>query len=136
MGASEYVADELAEALQTLGHEASVHEQPQYDKIPQQDVYWLICTSTHGAGDLPDNIQPFIAAIKENSPLLAGIKYGVIALGDRSYDTFCQAGHEIDQTLTMFSAKRSGEVLQINVKDEISPEDQALNWLPQWLKSL
>ena len=136
MGASEYVADELAETLQTLGHEATVHEQPLYDKIPQQGVYWLICTSTHGAGDLPDNIQPFIAALKQNAPLLTDIDYGVIALGDRSYDTFCKAGHEIDQILTSFSAKRSGEMLKINVLDEAIPEDQALEWLPKWLKTL
>ncbi|NQZ06436.1 MAG: FMN-binding protein MioC [Algicola sp.] len=135
MGAAEYVADELAEALQALGHQAVVHEHPQYDKIPQQDVYWLICTSTHGAGDLPDNIQPFIAALKESAPILADLKYGVIALGDRSYDTFCQAGHQIDQILTSLGAQRSAQLLEIDVKNAVSPEDQALEWLPTWLKS-
>lgn len=43
MGAAEYVADELCEALQALDHQATIHEKPVFDDIPRQDVYWLVC---------------------------------------------------------------------------------------------
>lgn len=136
MGAAEYIADELAEALQAKGFEAVMHEHPQYDAIPQQDVYWLICTSTHGAGDPPDNIQPFIAALKEKKPSLADIEYGVIGLGDTSYDTFCRASHDLDQLLTALGGQKQGDLLEINVLDDQLPEEYALLWLPKWLSVL
>jgi MioC protein len=136
MGAAEYIADEIAEALQNKGYEATVHEQPNIEEIPLQGVYWLICTSTHGAGDLPDNIQSFIADLELTSPLLSDIEYGVIGLGSTSYDTFCSASHKIDALLTKFGAKKKGKLLEIDVLDDQLPEDYALSWLPSWLHTL
>ncbi len=136
MGAAEYVVDELAAKLETLGYSATTHEQPNFAEIPQQDVYWLVCTSTHGAGDLPDNIQPFITALSNNRPSLAAIKYGIIGLGDKSYDTYCQAADDINRLLAGLGAQLCGELLQINALDPDMPEDYALNWLPKWLNSL
>ncbi|MFT4925182.1 MAG: MioC protein [Phenylobacterium sp.] len=136
MGAAEYVADELSIALESLGHHATNHEKPDINVIPQQDVCWLICTSTHAAGELPDNIQAFISALKTNKPLLSAIKYGIIGLGDTSYDTYCQAAVDINQLLLSLGAQQRGSFLQINALDEDLPEEYALNWLPDWLDSL
>ena len=72
-GNTEYIADELAEALNQLDYEALVHEQPEYEAIPQQDCWWIVCTSTFGAGDFPDNIQPFVTALTQNKPNLSAI---------------------------------------------------------------
>lgn len=136
MGAAEAVADELAEELQTKGIEVTIHEAPNYDDIPQSNVTWLICTSTHGAGELPDNIRDFAAALNENKPDLCSIKYGVIGLGDKSYDTFCAAAHQFDQILCSLNAQSNGELLEINALDPDLPEDYALAWLPGWLGTL
>ena len=38
-------------------------------------------TSTHGAGDVPDNLQPFAKDLADQRPDLSALKYGVIALG-------------------------------------------------------
>ena len=59
LGASEYVADALQEVLLSHTHSAEIHLTPQLSDL-DKDATWLICTSTHGAGDLPDNIQPFV----------------------------------------------------------------------------
>jgi MioC protein len=136
MGAAEYIADELALEIVKLGHHATVHEQPHIEDIPQKNAYWLICTSTHGAGELPDNIQPFITKLTQLAPNLADITYGVIALGDRSYDTFCHAGHQVDAVLANLGGQKRGDLLEINVLDNNLPEDYALKWLPLWLNSL
>lgn len=58
----------------------------------------------------------------------------MIALGDRSYDTFCRAGHYFSEILDQLGAKKIGEVLEINVLDQALPEETALEWLPNWLK--
>ena len=136
MGAAEYVADELVAALDQQNITVTSHEQPQYAQIPQQDAIWLICTSTHGAGELPDNIQDFVSQLKQNKPDLGQIRFGVISLGDSSYDTFCQAGIDITALLQQLGARLTGEILQIDAQDADLPEDFALQWLPDWLNTL
>ncbi|MFT5161522.1 MAG: MioC protein [Alteromonadaceae bacterium] len=136
MGAAEYVGDELVSQLESLGHAVTLHEHPDYSQIPQQNVYWLICTATHGGGELPDNISPFISTLKQNRPSLSTLQYGIIGLGDKSYDTFCQAAEDIHQLLVTLGAQLKGEVLRINALDPDLPEEYALNWLPGWLNSL
>ena len=85
LGASEYVAEALAEKLQTMGHQTVLHLEPDFESIAKNDI-WLVCSSTHGAGDLPDNIQTFADAVAENT--LTALPYCVVSLGDSSYDTF------------------------------------------------
>lgn len=136
MGAAEFVAEELAGELESLGHQSHIHEAPEYDQLPQKTAYWLIVTSTHGAGDLPDNIQPFFDALTQNNPDLSQLKYAVIGLGDKSYDTYCAAAHKIDQLLRSLNAQSSSELFEINALDELLPEEYALQWLPRWLNAL
>lgn len=136
MGAAEAVADELAAEIEAKGGSAVVHESPQYDEIPQTGVNWLICTSTHGAGELPDNILAFAKTLSREKPDLSQVNYGVIGLGDKSYDTYCRAAHQFDQLLSSLNAQTKGQLLEINALDEDLPEDYALAWLPAWLAAL
>src|SRR5690554_7295100 len=53
----------------------------------------LICTATTGAGDVPENIARFYVELDDQFPLQNGKPFGVVSLGDSSYDeTFCNAG--------------------------------------------
>ena len=134
MGSAEYTADQIHQALSAANFTSQIHEFPEPEAIPTENAIWLICTSTHGAGDLPDNIQAFATSLSERGSL-EGLQYGVIGLGDRSYDTFNHAAIKLDELLQLQGAKRIGQRLEINVLDELLPEDAALAWLPTWLEA-
>lgn len=135
MGSAEYTAEQIHQALNTLNIENKLHELPDPNLIPTENAIWLICTSTHGAGDLPDNFQEFAMHIAQIVSL-TDIQYGIIGLGDRSYDTFNQACKTIDELLATKNAKRIGQRLEIDALDVELPEDIALAWLPDWIKQL
>ncbi|WP_100644144.1 FMN-binding protein MioC [Alteromonas facilis] len=126
LGASEYVADALSEKLQSEGFATTVHLEPSFNDIDPEDC-WLICTSTHGAGDLPDNIQAFAEALE--SATLPELPYMVISLGDSSYDTFCNGGSTIHRLMKETQAKPLSEPFEIDVLQHPIPEDIALEWL-------
>jgi MioC protein len=133
MGSAEYVAEQLQEVLEQHGLTSTLHEQPKLDEI--NDNFWLICTSTHGAGDFPDNIQVFVDDINKNKSL-ENIIYAVIGLGDSSYDLYNHAAHMIDQMIEKKGGKRVIDRLEIDAQSETLPEDIALAWLPEYINKL
>jgi MioC protein len=92
----------------------------------------LVVTSTHGAGTYPTICSPCPGSA-EQQPDLAAFKYGVIALGDRSYDTFCQGGKTLDRLLAGCGASRLGDLLEIDVTQHEIPEDAAETWIHDWM---
>jgi MioC protein len=133
LGASEYVADALLEKLNEFGHTANIALEPNLPDIDQHTT-WIICTSTHGAGDLPDNIRPFAEQVKQNS--LVAVNFIVVGLGDSSYDTYCKGAMQIEQLLVAAGAKLLSPALHIDVLNHPIPEDAAIIWLDSWLTSL
>ncbi|MDW2744661.1 FMN-binding protein MioC [Atlantibacter subterraneus] len=131
LGSAEYVAEHLAEKLEDTGFTTDTQHGPMLDDL-RADGVWLIVTSTHGAGDVPDNLEPFYTAIKEQRPDLSNVRYGAVGIGSREYDTFCGAIDKIDTLLTECGAKRIGDLLKINVHDHEIPEDPAEIWLGSW----
>lgn len=133
LGASEYVAEALQEELVSQNHTANVHLAPDLSEIDQNAI-WLICSSTHGAGDLPDNIQPFIKQIE--SLQLTNNQYMVVGLGDSSYDTFCFAAIKLEEMLSNLGGKLLTPSLHIDVLNHPIPEDVAVEWLKNCVSSL
>jgi MioC protein len=132
LGASEYVADALQEVLLTYTHSAEIHLTPQLTDL-DKTATWLICTSTHGAGDLPDNIQPFAEQLKNQT--LSKIQFLVVGLGDSSYDMYCHASIQIENIMLNADAKLLSPALHIDVLNHPIPEDAAVEWLKNWLKN-
>lgn len=132
LGASEYVAEALQEILISQSHDANVHLTPNLANINQKAI-WIICSSTHGAGDLPDNIQPFAKQIKNEH---ISNSYLIVGLGDSSYDTFCYASMQLEKTMQNCGAKLLTPSLHIDVLNHPIPEDVAVEWLKNWLASL
>ncbi|MCG7491264.1 MULTISPECIES: FMN-binding protein MioC [Vibrio] len=135
LGGAEYVGDHLNDLLVKHGFETCIHNEPVLDEIPAEGT-WLIITSTHGAGDYPDNIQPFIQALQDTPPKMSNVKYAVIAIGDSSYDTFCGAGKHAHTLLEDIGGTPITECLTIDVLSHDVPEDAAETWLTKYINQL
>lgn len=132
LGASEYVADALQEKISEYKLTSNIRLTPELTDLDRQAI-WLVCTSTHGAGDLPDNIQPFVKQLKNSD--LDKVTFLVIGLGDSSYDTFCNGARQIEAVLTTQGAKLLTPPLHIDVLNHPIPENAAAVWLDNWLLS-
>ncbi|KFI09938.1 FMN-binding protein MioC [Vibrio coralliilyticus] len=135
LGGAEYVGDHLSDLLIEKGFETCIHNQPELSEIPAEGT-WLLITSTHGAGEYPDNIQPFIQALQDTPPRMSGVKYAVIAIGDSSYDTFCAAGQHAHALLADIGGTPVADCLTIDVLNHDVPEDAAEAWLADHIDSL
>jgi len=95
---------------------------------------FLVCTSTYGQGDVPDNARAFYEDLKAKRPDLSRVRYGVFGLGDRTYaETFNFGGKRFDDLLAELGAERIGERHMHDASSGILPEETALEWCQQWL---
>ena len=96
---------------------------------------FLVCTSTYGQGDVPDNAKALYEDLKAKRPNLAPVRYGVFGLGDRTYaETFNFGGKRFDELLTELGAVRIGERVQHDASSGVLPEETAEEWGAEWLK--
>lgn len=131
LGSAEYVAEHLAEKLEEDGFTTEILHGPVLEDL-QLAGTWLVVTSTHGAGDLPDNLQPLFDGLMETKPDLSQVRYGAVGIGNREYDLFCGAIEKMDALLTACGAKRLGDRLDIDVLEHEIPEDPAEEWILGW----
>jgi MioC protein len=135
LGSAEYVAEHLAEKLEEAGFTTDTLHGPELDELTLDGV-WLIVTSTHGAGDLPENLQPLLEQIEQQKPDLSQVRFSAVGLGSSEYDTFCGAVRRLDQQLIAQGAKRLGDILEIDVIQHEIPEDPAEVWVKNWINLL
>ncbi|WP_404378720.1 flavodoxin domain-containing protein [Caenispirillum salinarum] len=138
-GNAQMVGETLMDEFSAKGHDVDMAmDDATLDglDLPARDVL-LVVTSTHGLGELPDNIIPVHDALADEKPDLSGLKYGVIALGDQTYsDTFCKAGKIMDALLGQLGAHKVGERLEIDACTQPLPDEDALAWGEEWLAQL
>ena len=130
LGGAEYVADHLAQRLKSEDHHVDVINDPSLLDFREGQNLILI-TSTHGAGDFPDNLASCMAELEETQVDLSSLRFLVIAIGDSSYDTFCGAGIKAEVLLCALGATKIQSRLEIDVLSTSSPEDVADQWLDQ-----
>jgi MioC protein len=98
---------------------------------------FLICTSTYGQGDVPDNARALYEDLKAKRPSLSHVRYGVFGLGDRTYaETFNFGGKRFDELLAELGAQRVGERHTHDASSGVLPEETALEWCQDWLAKL
>lgn len=101
------------------------------------EAIFLICSSTYGQGDVPDNARDFYKMLDEQRPDLRQVRYGVIALGDMTYaQTFSNGGKRFDAILTELGATRLGEVFCHDASTGTLPEEEAVPWVQAWLSTV
>lgn len=105
-----------------------------FDAAKAENALYLICTSTYGSGDVPDNARGLYDSLAAQPRSLGHVNYGVIALGDRTYmQTFCFGGKKFDERLQDLGARRIGEVWCHDASSGTLPESEGAEWCRQWL---
>jgi sulfite reductase (NADPH) flavoprotein alpha-component len=107
-GNSESVANDVATAAKTHGLLPVIQGMDEIDCDALSKMqYLLMVTSTYGEGEMPDNAQLlWDQASEESAPRMENSQFSILALGDSSYDKFCQAGIDWDNRLVELGAKR------------------------------
>src|SRR5271157_4073292 len=133
-GTAEMVAQEVQTVLEAAGHAVTIRMMDDLDAgVFAEGGTFLICTSTYGQGDVPDNAHEFFASLERERPDLSAVTYGLVALGDRTYkDTFCEGGIRFDTLLIQLGARRIGEVLKHDASSGTLPEEVAAQWIVPW----
>ncbi|QAV22494.1 flavodoxin [Proteus hauseri] len=129
------VAEEAQRILIEHKHQANVYEDGTLADWQKYSTV-LVITSTTGQGDLPDNIAPLYHELRDNLGYQPNLNYGLIALGDSSYDHYCGGGMQFEELLQEHQAKRIGEILKIDGIEIAEPEVFAIEWLEHWAKLL
>ena len=65
-----------------------------------------IVTSTYGNGEVPEMGIDFWEELKSSKIEMVNLRYGLIALGDKSHEIFCGAGREISKKLDELKCKK------------------------------
>ncbi|MEO8165709.1 MAG: flavodoxin domain-containing protein, partial [Betaproteobacteria bacterium] len=93
-GVAQLVAQEIE--LRLDGEDTCITTLPMDELDPgvfEGGGLFLICTSTYGQGDVPDNAKQLYEGLQASRPDLSNVRYGVIGLGDNGThaNTFCFA---------------------------------------------
>lgn len=78
---------------------------------------FLFVLATAGDGEAPDNGAHFASGVMRIRADLAGVDYGVLALGDRSYRHYCAFGHRVAAWLAASGGRRSFEMIEVDRGD-------------------
>ena len=130
-GNAEDMASKIGKAASKYGLDAIVKgmDEVQISDLSSQKRI-MICCSTWGEGEQPDNAEDlWISANTDGSPSMSGVNFSVLALGDTSYELFCESGKEWDSWLE----KQGGNRLNKRVDCDVDYEDPAKLWMDETL---
>lgn len=106
-GNSEELAEQVFKVAKKKGFKASIANMSETKITDLKDAgILLVVVSTWGDGEPPEAAEEFHQAFMASSESLSGVGFSVCALGDTSYDQFCQTGKEFDSQLEKLGATR------------------------------
>jgi len=133
-GNSEEVAIEAGKESSKYNLHATVKAM---DEVSVSDIVGntriMICCSTWGDGEQPDNAEEFWEVVNSGDiPNLSTVNFSVLALGDSSYDLFCESGKEWDNWFESKGANR----IHPRVDCDVDFEEPAKIWMDATLELL
>jgi len=120
------VARAVQAALSERGLTSDLSDMADY-KVRQlsQEEDLLIVVSTYGEGDPPQPAIGFFEYLEgRKAPKLTGARFAILALGDSTYEFFCEAGKRLDQRLEDLGAQR----LSLRVDCDVDYDEAAQAW--------
>jgi sulfite reductase (NADPH) flavoprotein alpha-component len=131
-GNAEELANELLEKAKASGYNVCLEDMMDYDtsKLENEQLMFVI-VSTQGEGDPPLTGGKLHSYFKNGeAPQLENLKFAVFALGDSSYEFYCQTGKDFDGFLENLGATR---VLD-RVDADLDFEEPAEQWMEEVLE--
>ncbi|MEC0249807.1 assimilatory sulfite reductase (NADPH) flavoprotein subunit [Bacillus halotolerans] len=126
-GNAQGLAENAGKQLEERGFQVTVSSMSDFKPNQLKKINnLLIVVSTHGEGEPPDNALSFHEFLHgRRAPKLDDLRFSVLALGDSSYEFFCQTGKEFDQRLEELGGKR----ISPRVDCDLDYDEPAAEWL-------
>ncbi len=133
-GNSHNLAKKMTKKLEEQGFQVTLSSMGDFKPTALKKIQnLLIVVSTHGEGEPPDNAIPFYEFIySKRAPQLEDLKYSVLALGDTSYEFFCQTGKDFDKRFEELGGVR----LTQRVDCDVDFDEPASEWMNSVLGAL
>ncbi|WP_147532821.1 assimilatory sulfite reductase (NADPH) flavoprotein subunit [Bacillus marasmi] len=133
-GNAQRVAEKAGKTLESQGFKVTVSSMADIKPNNLKKVKnLLVVVSTNGEGEPPDNALSFHEFLHgKRAPKLDDLQFSVLALGDSSYEFFCQTGKEFDVRL----AELGGTRLYPRFDCDLDFEGPAAEWLQGVIGSL
>lgn len=133
-GNAQNLAKKAGKTLEEKGFQVNVSAMSDFKPNNLKKVKnLLIVVSTHGEGDPPDNALTFHEFIHgKRAPKLEDFRYSVLALGDSSYEFFCQTGKDFDKRLEELGGTR----ITPRIDCDLDFEEPAAEWAEAVLAGL
>ena len=131
-GNAEGLASKIAKVAKSYGLQGSVHDMDGFDfnSLSSKRRVIIVC-STWGEGEQPDNAEELWKfANSDAATRLEGTHFAVCALGDTSYELFCESGKEWDGLFEKLGATRIVERIDCDVDYDAPASEWTLKALP------
>lgn len=133
-GNSHNLAGKLSKKLEEQSFQVTMASMSDFKPNTLKKIENLfIVVSTHGEGEPPDSAIAFYEFLhSKRAPKLEGLRYSVLALGDTSYEFFCQTGKDFDKRLE----ELGGERISPRVDCDVDFDESAAEWMGNVLEAL
>jgi flavodoxin/succinate dehydrogenase/fumarate reductase-like Fe-S protein len=131
-GNSEDLAAKISKDAKSYGLEGEVHDMDGFDfnSLSTKKRVLIVC-STWGEGEMPDNAEDLWQfAVSDSASRLDEVHFAICALGDTSYEFFCQSGKDWDARFEELGATRIMDRLDCDVDYDAPAAEWILETLP------